>query len=99
MIILSGYRPKQLNQLIGGSKYSAHIDLRAADIRVIGHSPAQVFKWLIQSPFIKQCDQVILEFGRWVHIGISDKPRQQVLKAFKKDGQTCYDFVNTKTLL
>jgi hypothetical protein len=36
-------------------------------------------------------DQVILEFGRWVHIGMSRDPRRQVLTALRREGATVYE--------
>lgn len=93
VVITSGYRPKELNDLVGGSKYSAHLDGRAADIKVIGRSVGEVFDWIIEHKG-NQVDQVIHEFDRWIHIGISDKPRNQHLYATRKDGKTKYEFVN-----
>jgi len=94
VIISSGFRPIQLNQLIKGSKYSAHITGSAADIKVIGYTPLQVFTWLAKNKSQK-CDQIINEFNSWVHIGISQQqPRQQLLKAFKNiQGVVCYQAI------
>ena len=35
-------------------------------------------------------DQAIFEFGRWVHVSWSVKPRGQKLVAFKETGKTRY---------
>lgn len=35
-------------------------------------------------------DQVIHEFGRWVHLGVADILRGQELTAYRKDGKTRY---------
>ncbi|PHS48856.1 MAG: peptidase M15A [Marinobacter sp.] len=91
VFVSSGYRPEALNRAIGGSPSSAHIDGRAADIVVVGHSPLAVAQWFADSdvPF----DQVIHEFGRWVHVGMarpSETPRRQLLTAVRKPGRTIY---------
>jgi len=89
--ITSGYRPEQLNELIGGARGSAHLDGRAADIVVTGKSPAEVAAWLAASglPF----DQVILEFGRWTHVAVpvgGEAHRRQALTAVHRAGRTIY---------
>jgi len=63
----------------------------AADISVVGHSPLEVAQWFAASdiPF----DQVIHEFGEWVHVGMAkpgEKPRRQLLTAVRKPGRTHY---------
>jgi hypothetical protein len=85
IFVVSGVRPLWLNTMIGGSKNSQHIRGEAADIKVVGFSPYEVVAWLISSglPF----DQVIHEFGQWVHISINPvgrPPRGQVLTAWKR---------------
>ena len=88
IVITSGYRPPKLNEAIGGSRTSAHMHGRAADCYAIGMSIgdfAEVAAF-IDGPI----DQVIKEFDRWVHIGIADEPRGQVLTASRQNGQTVY---------
>lgn len=90
--VSSGYRPLELNQLIGGSPTSAHPYGRAAD--VIPHRPVTPLKLAetirdMDLPY----DQVIQEFGRWVHVGISEEEvdvRMEELTAFKEAGRTKY---------
>lgn len=89
--ISSGFRPEELNRLIGGSTTSAHMDGRAADIIVEGIKPLQVAEAIVRLnlPY----DQVIHEFKGWVHVGISDEEvdiRLQQLTATKQDGRTVY---------
>lgn len=82
--IISGYRPTALNKRIGGSSNSQHITGQAADIRVPGHSPLEVARWIRDN--CPEFDQVIHEFGEWVHVSISPasrQPRNQTLTAFK----------------
>lgn len=90
--ISSGYRPPKLNELIGGSTTSAHMDGRAADLIIEGMSPLEVSQMIraLELPY----DQVIHEFGQWVHVGIpreEDEARLQELTAFRVDGATRYD--------
>lgn len=90
--ISSGYRPPELNERIGGSTTSAHMFGRAADFIVHGMTPLEAAQTIrdMELPY----DQLIHEFGRWVHVGISpeeDDVRAQLLTAYKKDGATRYD--------
>jgi hypothetical protein len=95
--ISSGLRPFWLNEAIGGSKTSAHMEGRAADIIVPGMSPAEVCRRMgtLDLPF----DQVILEFpdsagSGWTHIGIAhegSEPRRQYLTARVLNGRTNYE--------
>lgn len=85
--INSGYRPPDLNSLIGGSRTSAHRFGCAADIRTFALSPLDLAKRVVELdlPF----DQVIHEFGSWVHVGIrwdENPPRKQQLTAYNKGG-------------
>ena len=90
--ISSGYRPPELNHQIGGSTTSAHLDGRAADIIIDSLSPLQVAQ-TIQSMELPY-DQVIHEFGQWVHVGISPEDlevRLQELTAYRDDKGIHYD--------
>ena len=86
--ILSGYRPTQINQLVGGSKNSQHCKGQAADIVVTGHSPLEVCRWIAD----RQCyDQLIHEFGRWTHVSLTrNKQRRQRLTALHSKGRVVY---------
>ena len=42
IIITSGYRCQQVNELVGGSKTSQHLSGKAADIHVQGYTPQQM---------------------------------------------------------
>ncbi len=90
--VTSGYRPLELNLKIGGSTTSAHMDGRAADFIVNGRTPLDIAKTIrdMELPY----DQVIHEFGQWVHVGISpeeDDVRLQELTAYRDDKGTHYD--------
>ena len=88
--ITSGYRSPALNVAIGGSKVSAHMEGKAADINVPGKSLAEVFNWLqANAPY----DQIIREFppGGWVHVSYDvDRNRLQGLLAMSENGKTVY---------
>ncbi len=86
--ISSGYRPLALNKLIGGSKTSEHIYGNAADFKVMGQSPFETCELIVAMglPF----DQIIHEFGKWVHWGMRDTLRSQQLTAHRHEGKTRY---------
>jgi hypothetical protein len=94
--ISSGYRSKELNAKIGGSATSQHCKGQAVDIDMDnsanGVTNADVFNYIKDNlPF----DQLIWEFGNednpdWVHVSYVEKPRKQILKAFKMNGATKY---------
>lgn len=81
MIISSGYRSPGLNASVGGATNSRHVLGLAADFTVPSYgAPLAVAKAIADSdiPF----DQVIHEFGRWVHLGLAipgERPRRQTL--------------------
>lgn len=66
--VTSGYRCPQLNRSkeIGGAKNSQHEKGEAADLHVDGMTADQLFNFILvhKLPF----DQMIQEFGQWVHI-------------------------------
>lgn len=80
VIVSSGYRSPQLNTAVGSSLRSAHVRGLAADLTVKGFTPQEVCEWIVKSSI--PYDQVIHEFGVWVHLGIcaeGSKPRLQAL--------------------
>ena len=90
--ISSGYRSKELNEKIGGSKTSQHCFGQAIDIDMDGTPNGVTNKMVFD--FIKDklpFDQLIWEFGTdenpdWVHCSYSDRNRKQVLKAIRNNG-------------
>lgn len=90
IFISSGYRSPEVNALIGGSRTSQHMKGQAADFHIDGMTPVQVVRWIVESSRLPY-DQVIEEFGRWVHISWAAHPRGEALVAFKNDeGETEY---------
>ncbi len=84
--VSSGYRCDELNGLIGGVHGSQHTKGQAADIKVPGMTPKEVFESVGTSlPF----DQCILE-PTWVHISWSPAPRRERLIRQDVDGKTIY---------
>lgn len=79
--ITSWYRGPYMNTKIGGSKTSAHMKGLACDFvcPVLG-DPRRVAKEIEQSNL--DFDQLILEGNRWVHIGLAEGNRREVLTAF-----------------
>jgi zinc D-Ala-D-Ala carboxypeptidase len=78
IIIMSGYRCGALNAEIGGAANSQHMVGEAADFICprFGH-PRSIADALADSGI--EYDQLILEFGRWVHISFADRPRRHAL--------------------
>ncbi len=87
VVVSSGYRSQTVNSLVGGSKTSDHLYGRAADISCPGMAPINLAKLIVSMhlPF----DQLIVEFGSWVHVSIPS-PKREVLTAMKNGGQTVY---------
>lgn len=78
ILISSGYRSPAVNTAVGGSKSSQHMRGEAADFTAPRFgNPRAIVDALVDSdvPY----DQLILEFGRWVHISFSLHPRRQAL--------------------
>lgn len=69
VLISSGYRSPQVNAAVGGSRSSSHMKGLAADFRCPNFGdPLKVAAEIATIAF--DFDQIIHEFGRWVHLGI-----------------------------
>ena len=95
--INSGYRSPAVNAAVGGSHTSAHKYGYAADINCYAYGTPKQFAALIVKELRARnikFDQVILEFGQWVHVAIYNqdkKQRGQVLTArTMENGRTEY---------
>jgi zinc D-Ala-D-Ala carboxypeptidase len=90
IVVLSGYRSPAINRGVGGAATSQHMVGEAADIYVPKLANYTLAQLIIDAglPF----DQVILEFGQWVHVSYDaqGKQRGQILTAVKQNGKTVY---------
>jgi hypothetical protein len=79
--ITSGYRCEALNEKVGGSQRSAHIDGLAADFICPSFGPPLAVCRAIVEAMITT-DQIIHEFGRWCHVAFpkpGDSARGELL--------------------
>lgn len=84
IFVSSGYRGPKVNSAVGGSKTSAHIEGLAADFTCFTYgTPRDVCRAIMGSTI--QYDQLIHEFGQWVHIGLGPRMRRQNL-TIDRDG-------------
>lgn len=80
VLVSSGYRSPLVNRAVGGSPNSQHIKGEAADFTAPGFGqPEMIVRAILRSTRPIPFDQVIVEFGRWVHISFSKTPRRQAL--------------------
>ena len=94
--IVSGFRSIELNQRIGGSKNSQHMEGKAIDIDgdlLGGVCNKDIFEYIKNNCTF---DQLIWEFGSenapdWVHVSYNKGVnRKQILRAIKSGGKTIY---------
>ena len=96
IIITSGYRSRQLNTAIGGSKTSAHMNGLAVDIKVKDYTAQELCDFIIKNRDSKKLewDQLIWytpERGGHLHIGWAlGRRRFQVLHAANGGGYVQY---------
>lgn len=83
--INSWLRLPDVNVAVGGSKVSSHMDGWAIDVSSSKHTPYQLCQLVKQSGI--KFDQMIHEFGRWMHISFAPEMRQQELTIFKPEGK------------
>jgi hypothetical protein len=95
--VSSGYRCKELNKAVGGSKYSQHMVGEALDIDadIYGKvTNAEIFNYIKNN---LDWDQMIWEFGddeepNWVHVSYKQAGanRKQLRRAYKKANGVYY---------
>lgn len=92
IIVTSGFRSAQLNELVKGSKTSAHLLGFAADLVPKNGDMMSLFNAIYKVTQEVPFDQVILENCRayhlpsWIHVGIYNskhEQRRQILREFK----------------
>ena len=87
----SGFRCPALNASVGGAKTSAHMTGRAADIIPISIDLVLAFEKLRHSQL--PYDQIIIECGAWIHIGMAVQgadPRREAMTASGIPGHWTY---------
>lgn len=91
IFINSGYRSYLVNAAVGGRFNSQHLEGKAADFIVPSMDLADMFN-LIQQDF--QFDQLIFEFGKWIHVSCNgESNRKDVMVSKKMYGKTVYEKV------
>lgn len=83
--INSWLRLPAVNVAVGGSKVSSHMDGWAIDISSSKMTPIELCR-KVEELDIK-FDQMIHEFGRWMHISFAPEMRGQKLTIFKPEGK------------
>ena len=91
--VTSWYRSPTLNIVIpGSSKTSSHQVGYAIDCSVAGLSPLELC-YIAKECFIKKgikVDQIIHEYGRWMHISFDPRARGEYLTIFKNNSGKKY---------
>ena len=76
--INSGYRSLKVNAAVGSKATSQHVTGEACDfICPTWGTPEKIMRAIVDSAI--DYDQIINEFGAWIHISFSDKSRRQAL--------------------
>ena len=88
IFISSGFRPPELNKAIGGSKTSEHMNGNACDFNVVKSDPFRICELIVA--MVLPYDQVINEFGKWIHLGVGNILRGEELTAYRRGGKTRY---------
>ena len=82
MIVTSGYRCKLLNQKVGGSQKSEHLQGKACDFVITGMTVSDIVSKIRNSDI--EFNQLIEEYGKdgcWVHISYNKSfNRREVLR-------------------
>ena len=81
----SWLRLPDVNVAVGGSKVSSHMDGWAIDCSSSAHTPYALCQLVIKAGI--KFDQMIHEYGRWMHISFAPEMRQQALTIFKPEGK------------
>jgi zinc D-Ala-D-Ala carboxypeptidase len=81
----SWLRLPDVNVAVGGSKVSSHMDGWAIDCSSSAHTPYELCQIVLNAKI--KFDQMIHEYGRWMHISFAPEMRQQSLTIFKPEGK------------
>ena len=88
VVVNSGFRSPTVNRRIGGAANSQHCKGQAADIIVPGMSVAEVVARIRKMglPY----DQLLDEYGQWVHVIYGPRHRRQRINARYEGGKTVW---------
>ena len=81
----SWLRLPAVNVAVGGSKISSHMDGWAIDVSSTKLTPYQLCQEVLKAGI--KFDQMIHEYGRWMHISFAPEMRQQALTIFRPDNK------------
>jgi len=81
----SWLRLPEVNVAVGGSKVSSHMDGWAIDVSSSKLTPYELCQ-AVKKTGIK-FDQIIHEFGKWMHISFAPEMRQQELTIFRPENK------------
>ena len=91
IFINSGFRSFDVNAAVGGKFNSQHLEGKAADFIVPSMNLVDVFNIILQK---LSFDQLIYEFGKWIHISWNGElNRKDVMISKKVYGKTMYEKV------
>jgi zinc D-Ala-D-Ala carboxypeptidase len=96
IVVTSGYRPKALNDLVGGSKSSDHLTGCAADIHALGITLPELGRVIRSIADEIPLKQAIEEYGQWYHVSVQpeeEEPWREFLAARRENGMTVYSHV------
>lgn len=80
IIVTSGYRCEALNAMVRSKPKSAHVKGLAVDFKAPDFGTPLAICEALKDYTALAFDQLIYEFGAWVHIGFSEQaPRRQLL--------------------
>ena len=85
LIVSSWYRNKEVNKGIGGATNSAHMSGWAIDLNSNNLIPFDLCLAALEVYRDLGFDQIIFEYGRWMHISFHPQNRKQLLTIFDKN--------------
>ena len=89
LIVTSGYRSPRLNRAIGGRPNSQHCRGQAADVIPTRAELCELYNFIGFTGGLS-FDQLIYEFGAWVHVSYGLRQRRECLRADRVRGRVRY---------
>lgn len=87
LVISSGYRPRWLNEAVGGASSSDHMKGLAVDFHCPHITPYELACFIAARIDRLPVDKLILEFHSWVHVSVAPSgstPMRKVMTAIKR---------------